>query len=157
MNTRMHPIGMWCKRGAWFVAAIGLISLIVDVYLFVRSSGGVPLSAVLVQLIPPMVAIISNFVFYALILYAVGVVVERFFAYTATQPTTEVIIDETDDLTRSMVEDSVTGAQTSQEESNSFVVEDATLKPTTASADEDENVTIEPTTASADEKENVTI
>jgi hypothetical protein len=40
-------------------------------------------------LIPPVVSIVSNFVFYSLILYAVGVTINRIFAYTATKPTAE--------------------------------------------------------------------
>jgi len=127
MNTVMHPISVWCKRGAWFVAAIGLIGVIIEIYLFMGSSNGAPLSAVLVQLIPPVISIVSNFVFYALILYAVVVVIDRFFAYTERGSTMVDTEEERGDLTRGSVEDSATGSTTD---------EDATVEPTTTSTEE---------------------
>jgi hypothetical protein len=138
MNTVMHPIGTWCKRGAWLVAAIGLIGVIVEVYLFVRSSGGAPLSAVLVQLIPPVVSIVSNFVFYALILYAVGVIIDRFFAYTERR-SAMAETEEDDNVTRGTVASTAAPSAT---------VEDTAIEPETASADEGSDVTEDATSES---------
>jgi hypothetical protein len=127
MNTVMHPISAWCKRGAWLVAAIGLIGVIVEIYLFMGSSNGAPLSVVLVQLIPPVISIVSNFIFYALILYAVGVIIDRFFAYTGRRSTMVDTEEESGDLTRGTVEDSATSSTTD---------EDAMVEPTTTSTEE---------------------
>ncbi len=144
MNTLLHPISTWCKRGAWFVAALGLIGVIVEIYLFVRSSSGAPLSAVLVQLIPPVVSIVSNFVFYSLILYAAGVIIDRFFTYTETRSTPVSTNEERGDLTRGTVEDSASWtskAEASQKESD--VVEDAEIEPAATSAEAASDVTQE--------------
>ena len=101
MDKLMHPIGMWCKRGAWAIAAIGLIGVVVEVYLFVRASGGASWSSILVQLLPLGLSIVPTFIFYSLILYAVGVTVNRFIAYTAGNgmhaKVGDVILDEVEE------------------------------------------------------------
>ncbi len=101
MDKLMHPIGMWCKRSAWVIAAVGLIGVVVEVYLFVRASGGASWSSILVQLLPLVLSIVPTFIFYSLILYAVGVTVDRFIAYTAGNgmhaKVGDVILDEVEE------------------------------------------------------------
>ena len=101
MDKLMHPIGMWCKRGAWAIAAIGLIGVVVEVYLFVHASGGASWSSILVQLLPLVLSLVPTFIFYSLILYAVGVTVNRFIAYTAGNgmhaKVGDVILDEVEE------------------------------------------------------------
>ena len=101
MDKLMHPIGMWCKRGAWVIAAVGLIGVVVEVYLFVRASGGAPWSSILVQLLPLVLSIVPTFIFYSLILYAAGVIIDRFLVYTASNSTKAkvggVMLDEVEE------------------------------------------------------------
>src|SRR5215472_9112549 len=135
---------------------MGLFGVTVETFFLIPLSSGAPLSAVLVQLIPPVVSIVSNFVFYSLILYAIGVGINRFFAYTATK-STAVSKVETGNVTRSAVQNSVTRSSTmdiNQAESDVLhnAGKDAMLKPTAeeesaVSQEPVEDPAIEPTTA----------
>ncbi len=112
MDKLMHPIGMWCKRGAWVIAAVGLIGVVVEVYLFVRASGGASWSAILVQLLPLVLSIVPTFIFYSLILYAVGVTVNRFIAYTAGNGTNAKVGDvKLDEVEETVIKPTMVDAQ----------------------------------------------
>jgi len=163
MDKLMHPIGMWCKRGAWFIAAVGLIGVVVEVYLFVRASGGASWSSILVQLLPLVLSIVPTFIFYSLILYAAGVIIDRFLVYTASNSTKAkvggVMLDEVEetaikptmvdaqeigDLKQDKVGDVIpqsSTAEVAEEESNmkQDKVEDVIPQSSTAEAAEEES------------------
>jgi hypothetical protein len=155
MDKLMHPIGMWCKRGAWVIATVGLIGVVVEVYLFVRASGGASWSSILVQLLPLVLSIVPTFIFYSLILYAAGVIIDRFLVYTAGNSTKAkvggVMLDEVEetaikptmvdaqgigDMTQDKVEDVISQSSTAEaaeEESDVTLTneEASPIKPTT--------------------------
>lgn len=155
MDKLMHPIGMWCKRGAWVIAVVGLIGVVVEVYLFVRASGGASWSSILVQLLPLVLSIVPTFIFYSLILYAAGVIIDRFLVYTAGNSTNAkvggVMLDEVEetaikptmvdaqeigDMTQDKVEDIIpqsSTAEVAEEESDVTLTneEASPIKPTT--------------------------
>ena len=167
MDKLMHPIGMWCKRGAWVIAVVGLIGVVVEVYLFVHASGGAPWSSILVQLLPLVLSIVPTFIFYSLILYAAGVIIDRFLVYTAGNSMKAkvggVMLDEVEetaikpamvdaqeigDLRQDKVEDVIppsTTAEVAEEESNMTQdkVEDVIPQSfTTEVAEEESDVTL---------------
>src|SRR5712692_915158 len=163
MDKLMHPIGMWCKRSAWVIAAVGLIGVVVEVYLFVRASGGASWSSILVQLLPLVLSIVPTFIFYSLILYAAGVIIDRFLVYTAGNSTkakiggvmldgveeraikhTMVGAQEIGDMTQDKVEDAIsqsTTAKVAEDESDMTQdkVEDVTPQSTRVETAEEES------------------
>jgi hypothetical protein len=155
MDKLMHPIGMWCKRGAWIIAAVGLIGVVVEIYLIVNAGGGAPWPSILAQLLTLVLPIVPTFIFYSLILYAAGVIIDRFLVYTAGNSAKAkvggVMLDEVEetaikpamvdaqeigDLTQDKVEDVIplsTTAEVAEEESNVMLTneEASPIKPTT--------------------------
>jgi signal transduction histidine kinase len=81
MDKLMHPIGMWCKRGAWVILVIGVLDIVVGIYIAIQqtgASGGAPLSFMIADVLQVVLSIVPTFIFYSLILYAVGVIIDRF-------------------------------------------------------------------------------
>ncbi len=90
MDKLMHPIGMWCKRGAWVILVIGVLDIVVGIYIAIQqtgASGGAPLSFMIADVLQVVLSIVPTFIFYSLILYAAGVIIDRFLVYTAGNST----------------------------------------------------------------------
>jgi hypothetical protein len=90
MNTltnllKDHQIGIWCKRAAWIVLAIGLVEIALNIYNVSRQFGyGSPpftLSEI-VQIVGYSIGIFPSILFYFFILYAAGTLVDHVVAYT---------------------------------------------------------------------------
>ncbi len=90
-----YQVGDWCKRAAWFIAAIGVIYIVINIVSGIFSirqqiasdPTTVVWYAVLAQVINPAVSILFTTVFYFFVLYAAGTIVNRLFAYTAVNET----------------------------------------------------------------------
>src|SRR6266571_2088881 len=105
MNTFLNilkdrQVGKWCKMAAWVAAAIGLVNIILGVYASLQqynvvSQFGQGIStSILLQEIRLVVSIIPTYIFYFFVLYAAGVVVNRFVGSTEADATAE---DELED------------------------------------------------------------
>jgi xanthosine utilization system XapX-like protein len=86
-ELKKYQIGEWCKRAAWIVAIVGIVDIFVGtVVLFIQNSSygsnAIPLLWFLPQVLHFILGAIPTPLFDALILYAAGVVVNRFLAYT---------------------------------------------------------------------------
>ena len=86
-ELKKYQIGEWCKRAAWIVAIVGILDIFVGtVVLFIQNSSygsnAIPLPLFLPQVLHFILGAIPTPLFDALILYAAGVVVNRFLAYT---------------------------------------------------------------------------
>jgi hypothetical protein len=78
-----RQIGDWCKRGAWIIAAFGLIEIVLGIYNTFQQaglSGGVPLSLVFVSALQDALSIAATTLFYFLILYGAGLLANHFAA-----------------------------------------------------------------------------
>ncbi len=76
-------IGDWCKRGAWIIAAMGLIEIVLGTYsTFQQASlaGDVPLSLDIVSAVQDALSIAATTLFYFLILYGAGLLANHFAA-----------------------------------------------------------------------------
>lgn len=76
-----HHIGDWCKRGAWIIAAVALIEIVLGIYNTFQQaslSGGIPLSLVIVSALQDALSTAATALFYFLILYGAGVLVNYF-------------------------------------------------------------------------------
>ena len=86
MNTltnllKDHQIGTWCKRAAWFILAIGILEIALNIYNVSRQFGyGSPTlpPGYLAQIIGYGIAVIPSILFYFFILYAAGALVDHF-------------------------------------------------------------------------------
>ena len=86
-ELKKYQIGEWCKRAAWIVAIVGIVDIFVGtVVLFMQNSSygsnAIPLPLFLPQVLHFILGAIPMPLFDALILYAAGVIVNRFLAYT---------------------------------------------------------------------------
>jgi hypothetical protein len=90
MNTltnllKDHQIGIWCKRAAWIVLAIGLVEIALNIYNVSRQFGygspSVP-PGFLAQIVGYGIAVLPSILFYFFILYAAGTLVDHVVAYT---------------------------------------------------------------------------
>jgi len=78
---KKYHIGDLLKRGAWIIAAIGLIEIVLGIYSTIEQaslSGGVPLSLVIVSVLQDAFSIATTVLFYFLILYSAGLLANRF-------------------------------------------------------------------------------
>ena len=90
MNTltnllKVHQIGTWCKRAAWFILAIGLVEIALDIYNVSRQFGygSPPLTlSELGQIVGYSIGIFPSILFYFFILYAAGALVDHVVADT---------------------------------------------------------------------------
>ena len=90
MNTltnllKDHQIGTWCKRTAWFILAIGIVEVALDIYSVSRQYGyGSPPMTLseLGQIVGYGIGIVPQILFYFFILYAAGAVVDHVVAGT---------------------------------------------------------------------------
>jgi hypothetical protein len=76
-----RQIGDWCKRGAWIIAALGLIEIVVGIYNTFQQaslSGGVPLSVVIASALQDALSTAATILFYFLILYGAGLLANHF-------------------------------------------------------------------------------
>ncbi len=81
-----HRVGIWCRRGAWIILAIGLMRIALEIYniLFINNNALVinPLAASSF-VTPEVVSIaaelttLAEFLFYFFILYAAAVAIEH--------------------------------------------------------------------------------
>ncbi len=95
-----HQVGDWCKRAAWFFAAIGVINIVLNIYSVMQQlasfpSGSVTGAVVFVQMLGAVVSAITNPIFYFFILYAAGTVVNRFIGYIEDNETNGKASDAT--------------------------------------------------------------
>lgn len=84
-SLKEHHIGNWCKRGAWIIAALGLIEIVLGIYSSIQQSslsGNVSLSFVIVSALPDALSTASTTLFYFLILYGVGLLANQLAANT---------------------------------------------------------------------------
>lgn len=80
-----HQVGTWCKRAAWFILAIGLIEIALNIYNVSRQFGyGSPSfqPIILTQLIGYGIGLLPSILFYFFILYAAGALVNHVVAGT---------------------------------------------------------------------------
>jgi hypothetical protein len=90
MNTLTNllkdsQIGTWCKRAAWFILAIGLLEIALNVYNVSRQFGyGSPTlpPGYLAQIVGYGIAALPSILFYFFILYAAGALVDHVVAGT---------------------------------------------------------------------------
>jgi hypothetical protein len=78
---KKYNIGGWFKWGAWIIAAIGLVEIVLGVYdTFQQASlsGGVPLSLVIVSALQDALSTAATTLFYFLILYGAGLLANHF-------------------------------------------------------------------------------
>jgi len=78
-----HHIGNWLKRGAWVIAAMGLIEIVLGIYSMIQQSGSPgngPLSVIIVSTLQDVVSVASTALFYFLILYGAGALANYFAA-----------------------------------------------------------------------------
>jgi hypothetical protein len=166
MDKLMHPIGMWCKRGAWIILVIGVLDIVVGIYIAIQqtgASGGAPLSFVIADVLQVVLSIVPTFIFYSLILYAAGVIIDCFLVYTTGNSTkakvggvnldeveetaikpTMVDAQESGGLRQEKVEDVIpqsSTAEVAEEESDvtQEKVEDVISQSSTAEAAEEES------------------
>ena len=115
MNTltnllKDRQIGTWCKRAAWFILAIGLLEIALNIYNVSRQFGygSPPLTlSELGQIVGYGVSIPPSILFYFFILYAVGSLVDRVVAYTEE----ESYVDEEEDADDIASDEEVTPEQ----------------------------------------------
>ena len=108
MNTltnllKDHQIGTWCKRAAWFILAIGILEIALNIYNVSRQFGyGSPTlpPGYLAQIVGYGIAVIPSILFYFFILYAAGALVDHVVATTEE----ESYVDEEEE-NNDMVED----------------------------------------------------
>ena len=101
MNTltnllKDRQIGTWCKRAAWFILAIGLVEIALDIYNVSRQFGygSPPLTlSELGQIVGYGIGIFPSVLFYFFILYAAATLVDHVVAYTKE----ESYVDEEED------------------------------------------------------------
>jgi len=166
MDKLMHPIGMWCKRGAGVILVIGVLDIAVGIYIAIQqtgASGGAPLYFMIADVLQVVLSIVPTFIFYSLILYAAGVIIDRFLVYTAGNSTkakvggvnldeveetaikpTMVDAQEIGDVTQDKVEDVISQSSTAEvaeEESDmrQDKVEDVISQSSTAEVAEEES------------------
>ncbi|HEY7126837.1 MAG TPA: hypothetical protein VH540_23060 [Ktedonobacterales bacterium] len=94
MNNKLgkHSIGLWCRRGAWLVAVIGLAEIAALIFSrysqfpFLGTSSD-PLFAFyfVTLLLQPALSVLASTVFYFLVLYAIGFGCDHFFGQAAPQ------------------------------------------------------------------------
>jgi hypothetical protein len=79
---RESHIGDWCKRGAWIILVIGVLNIVVGIYTAIQqsSAGGAPLSYTIADVLQGVFSIASPTLFYFLVLYSAGLVLNRFAA-----------------------------------------------------------------------------
>ena len=105
MNTLINllkdnQVGKWCKLGAWVVAAIGLLNIVLQVYATVQQYdvagqfGQSFSTSLLWQGIRVVAATIPVYIFYFFILYAVGVAVNHLVGSTENDSTDEAELEE---------------------------------------------------------------
>jgi hypothetical protein len=78
-----YHIGDWCKRGAWIILLIGVLDIVVGIYTAIQqsgASGSAPLSFTIANVLQVVFSIASPTLFYFLILYIAGLVLNRFAA-----------------------------------------------------------------------------
>jgi hypothetical protein len=109
MNTLVnllkdHKIGIWCKRAAWIILAIGLIQIVSDVYIETQlySVGFPNLNNLTVtqrwQIFSFSLARIPSLLFYFFLLYAAGAIVNSLVgSQNAPQEADEDEADELED------------------------------------------------------------
>jgi hypothetical protein len=110
MNTLVnllkdHQVGIWCKRGAWIILAIGLVNAGLEFYTTISQFTGDGIQPVPSSLVWTTVRFALEFIpaplFYFFILYAAGVLVDHFISAPETQedtgedePEDEMIVDQ---------------------------------------------------------------
>ena len=80
---RNYHIGDWCKRGAWIILIIGVLDIVVGIYTAIQqtnASGGAPLSFTIADVLQVVFSIASPTLFYFLVLYSAGLVLNHFAA-----------------------------------------------------------------------------
>jgi hypothetical protein len=102
MNTltnllKDHQIGIWCKRAAWIVLAIGLVEIAFNVYNVSQQFGyGSPAfqPTIFRQLIISAIGLLPSILFYFFMLYAAGALVDHVVAATEEEENDDMIEDE---------------------------------------------------------------
>jgi hypothetical protein len=102
MNTltnllKDHQIGTWCKRAAWFILAIGLVEIALNIYNVSRQFGyGSPTlpPVFLAQIVGYGIAVLPSILFYFFMLYAAGALVDHVVAATEEEENDDMVEDE---------------------------------------------------------------
>ena len=102
MNTltnllKDHQIGTWCKRAAWFILAIGLVEIALNIYNVSRQFGyGSPTlpPGYLAQIVGYGIAALPSILFYFFMLYAAGALVDHVVAATEEEENDDMVEDE---------------------------------------------------------------
>lgn len=77
MNTmtnllKDHRVGLWCKRAAWVVLALGILQIAANLYYDIQRLPGEP-----ALLLISVLSTLTYIVIYFFILYAVGTIVDQ--------------------------------------------------------------------------------
>lgn len=93
-----HRVGIWCRRAAWIILAIGLIRTALAIYSNLLSYSNIPINFPGATLVPQQLILIAgnlttliDVLFYFFILYAAAVAIEHL-----TGSTREKDLDEGD-------------------------------------------------------------
>ena len=95
-----HQIGIWCKRAAWIILALGLVQVAFSVYSVSRqlSYAGQPFTLPeLIQLLGYGLSFLPSILFYFFILYAAAAVVDHF---VGTEEVYEEEVEDQDEVLR---------------------------------------------------------
>ena len=78
---KSYQVGLWCKRGAWIIAIIGLIEIVLDTYAVIEqynlSDTHLLTPVIFAGVLRFALAPIPVTIFYFLVLYAVGVAINH--------------------------------------------------------------------------------
>ncbi|HWZ18333.1 MAG TPA: hypothetical protein VNW73_06015 [Ktedonobacteraceae bacterium] len=115
MNTftnllKDRQIGTWCKRAAWFILAIGIVEIALNIYNVSRQFGyGSPTlpPGYLAQIVGYGIDVLPSILFYFFILYAVGALVDHVVAGTEE----ESYVDEEEENDDMVEDEDVTPGQ----------------------------------------------
>ncbi len=92
-----YHIGDWCKRGAWIILIIGVLEILLGIYTTFQqasASGGAPLSFTIADVLQVAFSVASTTLFYFLVLYSAGLVLNYVAAREEVPVSEEVAVSE---------------------------------------------------------------
>lgn len=92
-----YHIGDWCKRGAWIILIIGVLEILLGIYTTFQqasASGGAPLSFTIADVLQVAFSVASTTLFYFLVLYSAGLVLNYVAAREEIPVSEEVAVSE---------------------------------------------------------------
>src|SRR3989442_15615018 len=96
-SLKEYHIGDWCKRGAWIILIFGILEIVAGIYTTIQQasvSGGAPLSFTIAAVLQSVFSIASPTLFYFLVFYSAGLVLNHFVATEEVAVSEEVAVFE---------------------------------------------------------------